>query len=291
MSTGPDWGIGAYEEFAPTLEGAAAHLVQVAAPRKGERAVDLGCGTGNATIPLLEAGAQVTAVDPSLRLVGLATERARAAAHHLTTAVAGAESIPLPDRDADLVVSNFGLIFASDPVAALAEVLRILTPDGRLVFTAWQPSGPIAEIARLMRAAAGAAQQTDDGGEASRSGDSPGGTPGSAARIPMRDAGLIAWHDPATFAHLVPGGAEAITVHEAETDFVADSAEAWLDQQARSHPMWLAIRAHLADDAVWQRIQDDSLRILREGSKAEDRLVVASPYVVAEIHPRGEPAR
>lgn len=266
MSSGPDWGDGAYEKFAPALEDAADHLIRIAAPLAGERAVDLGCGSGNATLPLAAAGTQVTAIDPSLRLLGLTTERAREAGHRITTAVAGAELIPLPDGDADLVVSNFGIIFATDPAAAIGEVLRILSPDGRFVYTAWQPFGAIAEIATIMRAAAG---QVAPGHGAAEDGDTPG----------------TAWHDPTTFADRIPGEMESVVVHEAETDFVADSADAWLRQQAEHHPMWMAARAHLSED-VWDQVMRESSEVLSAGSRSTDRLVVSAPYVVVEIHPR-----
>lgn len=267
MSAAPDWGNGRYELFAPALEASAANLVRIAAPQLGERAVDLGCGSGNATLPLAAAGAQVTAIDPSLRLLGIATERAREAGHRITSAVAGAEAIPLPAADADLVISNFGVIFAFDPTAAIREVMRILTPDGRFLFSAWQPRGAIADVARVMREAA----------------------VGSATPSPIRNpdgANVVLWHDPSTFAHLIPGGANAITVHEAETDFVAESADAWIQQQAESHPMWLAAREHLADDAVWRKVLAQSIEVLAAGSRETDQLRVASPYSVIEIHPR-----
>lgn len=268
MNGAPDWGNGAYEQFAPALEAPAAHLIRVAAPMAGERSVDLGCGSGNATLPLAAAGTQVTAIDPSLRLLGIATERAREAGHRITSSVARAESIPLPDGDADLVISNFGVIFATEPAAALSEILRILTPDGRFVFTAWQPQGPIADVARLMRQATSSAVQTS----------------------PVRDtdpgSGLIAWHDPSTYAHLVPGGLDAITVYEAETDFVAESADAWIQAQAQAHPMWLAVREHLADDIVWEQILTKSKELLAAGSQKQDELIVASPYSVIEVRPQ-----
>ncbi|MDO9356489.1 MAG: methyltransferase domain-containing protein [Solirubrobacteraceae bacterium] len=265
MNGAPDWGIGAYEAFASTLEAPAEHLVRIAAPHAGERAIDLGCGSGNATMPLAAAGAQVTAIDPSLRLLGIATERARQAGHRITSAVARAESLPLPDGDADLVISNFGVIFANDPPAAFAEVLRVLARGGRFVFTAWKPTGPIADVSRLMRAA----------------------TIGDSGPLQHVEPAVVAWHDPETFEHLVPGGLGVIVVHESAADFTAESAEAWVQQQAETHPLWLSAREHIADDAIWARVMTDSVEALAPGTQPDGGFVVSSPYVVIEIHPKG----
>jgi ubiquinone/menaquinone biosynthesis C-methylase UbiE len=266
MHSSPDWGDGAYEQVAPALEAPAEHLIQVADPQIGERAVDLGCGSGNATLPLAAAGTQVTAIDPSPRLLDIAAQRARTAGHRITQAVARAEALPLPDGEVDLVVSNFGIIFATDPAAAFAEILRVLAPDGRLVYTAWQPRGAIDELRILIRRARAEVTPPRDGREET-----------SAA---------FAWHAPSTFAHLIPGAMDGVTVHDAEAHFVAESAEAWMREQESLHPVWLAAREHIADDVVWRRLVSESIELLAARSTADDRLDIASPYSVVEIHPR-----
>lgn len=268
MSSAPDWGIGAYEVFAPSLGAAAEHLVGIAAPRPGERAVDLGCGTGNATLPLLNAGAAVTAVDPSLRLLGLAAEQAAAADHQLATVVAGAESLPLPDGDADLIVSNFGLIFCPDAPAAFAETMRVLAPGGRLLYTAWLPAGAIADVATLMREATGTKTQPS--------------MPPVARDI---EGPSVLWHDPATFANLVPGGSHAITLHHAEATFVADSGEAWFTEQETHHPMWLLAQQALPP-TTWNSIHQQAVQILDAASPEGEPFAIRSPYVVVEIRPQ-----
>ncbi|MBJ7471601.1 MAG: methyltransferase domain-containing protein [Solirubrobacteraceae bacterium] len=268
MSSAPDWGIGAYEVFAPSLSAAAEHLVELAAPRPGERAVDLGCGTGNATLPLLQAGATVTAVDPSLRLLGLAAARAAAADHQLASVVAGAESLPLPDGDADLIVSNFGMIFCPDAPAAFAETTRVLAPNGRLLYTAWLPTGAIADVATVMREATGTKTQPS--------------MPPVARDV---EGPSVLWHDPATFADLVPGGSDAVTLHHAEAVFSAESSEAWFTEQEIHHPMWLLAQQSLPD-STWASIHHRAVAILDAASPADQPFEIRSPYVVVEIRPR-----
>ncbi len=48
-----------------------------------------------------------------------------------------AERLPFPERSFEAVVSQFGLIFLSRPAAALAEMLRVLVPGGRLAVAVW----------------------------------------------------------------------------------------------------------------------------------------------------------
>jgi SAM-dependent methyltransferase len=48
-----------------------------------------------------------------------------------------AESLPFADRSFDAVVSQFGLMFFEDRVAALAEMWRVLRPGGRLAIAVW----------------------------------------------------------------------------------------------------------------------------------------------------------
>ncbi|MEA2266554.1 MAG: hypothetical protein QOE27_2137, partial [Solirubrobacteraceae bacterium] len=67
-----DWSSGRYEQIARQLLPAARLAVDRAAPQPGDRALDLGCGTGNAALLVAESGATVTGVDPSPGLLEVA---------------------------------------------------------------------------------------------------------------------------------------------------------------------------------------------------------------------------
>lgn len=270
MSDGSDWGQGAYEEFAPSLAGTAEHLVDVAAPQAGERAIDLGAGHGNATLPLARSGAHVRAIDPSLRLLGIAARRASDAGLEITATVAGAESLPLPDGDADLIVSNFGMIFSPDPPAAISEAMRVLAPAGRLLYTAWLPRGAIADVGQLMREALAADEPAQP---------APGSHDPAGARAPI-------WHDPAALAPLIPGGAAAISLHSGDVTFHADSPTAWLEQQQTYHPMWVGLRARLGDETRWADLMERSVAVLAAAARPGEPFGIISEYVIVEIHPQ-----
>jgi SAM-dependent methyltransferase len=90
----------------------------------GGRVLDLGAGTGKLTQGLLRRGLDVVAVEP------LDEMRARIPAE--AEALAGrAEAIPLPDASVDAVVAGQAFHWF-ERAAALAEIHRVLKPDGRL---------------------------------------------------------------------------------------------------------------------------------------------------------------
>jgi len=91
------------------------------------RTLDLGCGTGR-NLPLLPRDARAIGVDPSPEAI----RRARDRAPRVPFVIARAEALPFRDASFDTVLS--GLVFCSvgDPARGLAEVRRVLRPDGEL---------------------------------------------------------------------------------------------------------------------------------------------------------------
>ena len=80
-----DWDLGTYEIVAAEIAPAASLVVELAGLREGERVVDVGCGTGNATTLAAALGARVTGVDPAPRLLAAAAGEARARGLDATT--------------------------------------------------------------------------------------------------------------------------------------------------------------------------------------------------------------
>ncbi|HEV7827953.1 MAG TPA: methyltransferase domain-containing protein [Pseudonocardiaceae bacterium] len=142
------WGSADYSGLARRLESAADALVDAAAPRAGERVLDLAAGTGNVAIRAAARGARVTAADIAPRMVQLGRERTGPAVEWIEADV---EDLPLPDDTVDVALSAFGLIFAPRPEVALTQLTRVLVPSGRLAFTAWASDGYIAARARTIR--------------------------------------------------------------------------------------------------------------------------------------------
>jgi SAM-dependent methyltransferase len=113
-----------------------AAVLDAARVTPGTVAVDLGCGTGQISLPLARRGAQVLAVDVSPAMVGRLLAQARAEdLLNLEALAVPIEGLNLPASGVDLVVSSYALHHLRDPdkarlVAAAAGWLR---PGGRLV--------------------------------------------------------------------------------------------------------------------------------------------------------------
>jgi SAM-dependent methyltransferase len=98
-------------------------------------AVDVGCGEGRLGRVLASSGHRVVGFDASLTSV-------RAAATHPQghpVAVAGAARLPLGDGAADLAIAFMSLHDFDDLPAAIAEVARILAPDGQFCIALLHP--------------------------------------------------------------------------------------------------------------------------------------------------------
>jgi SAM-dependent methyltransferase len=117
-------------------------VVEVLAPRSGQRVLDVGCGNGALTVaigPLVTPGGSVLGLDLSGPMLAAATARARSAGlTNVSFARGDAQVYPLPEAAFDAIVSRFGVMFFDDPQAAFANLARALRPGGRLVFACWQ---------------------------------------------------------------------------------------------------------------------------------------------------------
>jgi SAM-dependent methyltransferase len=106
----------------------------IAARKAGpqEWAVDIGCGTGRAFIPLAEAGYRVIGVDPTLKCIELSLRRACRSGVIAYPIQASATRLPLRAALAARVLA-FGTLFHLSPMEltlALQEIQRVLRPEG-----------------------------------------------------------------------------------------------------------------------------------------------------------------
>jgi SAM-dependent methyltransferase len=117
----------------------AANLVQFAGVRAGQTLLDVGCGTGVVAITAARGGARVTALDLTPELIERARENGRTATAEIDWREGDAEKLPFGDAAFDVVLSQFGHMFAPRPEVALGEMLRVLRPGGTIAFSTWPP--------------------------------------------------------------------------------------------------------------------------------------------------------
>jgi SAM-dependent methyltransferase len=118
----------------------AAQLVRFAELAPGEAVLDVGTGTGVVAITAARAGARVWALDLTPELLAQARDNGRIAGQPGIDWTEGdAERLPYGDATFDVVLSQFGHIFAPQPPVVVAELRRVLKPGGRIAFASWPP--------------------------------------------------------------------------------------------------------------------------------------------------------
>jgi SAM-dependent methyltransferase len=115
-------------------------LMAVAAPKPGDRVIDVGCGCGATTIDFaarVSPGGEVLGLDISEPMLARARERAP---QNLPIRFERADATvyDFEPNGADLVASRFGVMFFADPARSFANLRRGLKPGGRLAFACWR---------------------------------------------------------------------------------------------------------------------------------------------------------
>ncbi len=124
--TEPGWSSEAYARDARFVSDLGQPVLDLLAPRPGERILDLGCGDGALTAAIAEAGARVLGLDSSEDMIAAARRRG-------LEAELGDACRLAYERAFDAVFSNAALHWMTRPDAVCAGVARALVPGGRFV--------------------------------------------------------------------------------------------------------------------------------------------------------------
>ncbi len=245
-----DWGDGDYGTTAKQLEPATLRALDSAKLSRGESVLDLGCGNGNVTLEAARRGAQVTAVDPSARLLQAAQRRAEAQGLNARFLQGDGARVEAPDASFDAVVAVFSVIFAPDAEACAKEMLRVVKPGGRVVVTSWLQEGAVNDIAEVII---------------------PPDAPRPASPWPFTDK----------IRELFAPYAVDVSIEEDALPMRSSSAKAWLDDLEDNHPVWRMMKNVRA--AEWDALQARSLEILERANEEPDAFCCTSKYLITRI--------
>ena len=141
-SVAPSWG--EHADYADT-RGAAitAKMLELSAPRPGDRVLELACGAGGAGIAaarLAGPAGQVVLSDVAAEMTAIAAARAAAAGlGNVHTLTLDLDDLNQPGQAYDVVLCREGLMFALYPARAAREIRRVLRPGGRAALAVWGP--------------------------------------------------------------------------------------------------------------------------------------------------------
>jgi len=133
------------------LNCAAKALVDAVQLGRGDQVLDVAAGDGNAAIWAAKAGALVTATDLAPKMVALGRARSAAEGLEIDWLEADMEELPFETAQFDCVLSSFGVMCATDPHRAAAELLRVTRPGGKVGLVNWAPGGWPDNLGRILR--------------------------------------------------------------------------------------------------------------------------------------------
>lgn len=137
------WSSGNYDAVAKGILEVGRAVVEAVAVRRGERVVDVACGTGNAAIPAALAGGRVIGVDLVSAMFAAAERRAADAGVEIDWVEGDAEALPFENGSFDVALSTFGLMFAPRQGVAATEMARVVREGGRIGLASWTPEGTV----------------------------------------------------------------------------------------------------------------------------------------------------
>ena len=189
--------------------GMTERMLELAAPRPGDRVLELACGPGSvglAAAELVRPDGEVVMSDFVPEMLAIADARIDGAPN-VSTRVLDLEDIDEPDGMYDVVLCRDGLMLAPDPDRAAREIRRVLRPGGRAAVAVWGPRAQNPWLGLVF----------DVVGEQLGTAMPPPGVPNAfSLDDPERLAGVLA-----------RGGLVDVSVDEVKVSQVVASAEEW----------------------------------------------------------------
>lgn len=140
-----------YDEISRGIADSIEHCVFRLNPQPGERILDLATGTGWTSRVVARRGATVIGADIAVDLLDAARTKAEAEGLAIQYQLGDAEKLPFENGEFDAVISTCGIMFASRPEAAAAELARVCRKDGRIALTTWLSDSNLFKMFEVMK--------------------------------------------------------------------------------------------------------------------------------------------
>jgi len=238
------WTAGDYPEVARRIETVGRFVAERAGAGSGVELLDVATGAGNVSIPAAQAGAKVTGLDLTPKLLEVARERAAAAGVELELIEGDAEELPFADASFDRVTSCFGVMFAPRQQVAAQELVRVARPGGRIVVTAWTPRSL---VGRAFRTSAGYMP-----------------TPPPELKPP------VLWGEQEHVRGLFEGSGASLSFELRTVTFAGESVESWQADDERMLGPAVMAKAALEPQGRYEDLRRDMLALYNELNEADD---------------------
>jgi len=238
------WTAGDYAEVARRIVTVGEYVARSAGARPGISLLDVATGSGNVSVPAAQAGATVTGLDLTPKLLDAQRERAAAAGVEVELVEGDAEELPFGDGSFDAVTSCFGVMFAPRQDVAAAELVRVARPGATIVVAAWTPEG---FVGRSFRA--------------------------SSAYMPPPPPELkppTMWGDADYVRGLFADSGAELSFEPRSVTFAGESAERWLQDDERMLGPAVMAKAALEAQGRYEELRRDMLAVYEECNEADD---------------------
>jgi ubiquinone/menaquinone biosynthesis C-methylase UbiE len=238
------WTAGDYGEVAQRIVSVGELVAERAGAGAGIELLDVATGTGNVSVPAALAGAKVTGLDLTPKLLQEQRARAAAAGVEVELVEGDAEELPFADASFDSVTSCFGVMFAPRQAVAAGELVRVARPGGRIVVAAWTPNGM---VGRMFRA--------------------------SAPYMPPPPEGFVPpvmWGEEGHVRGLFESSSAELAFELHSITFEGDSVEAWVERDERILGPSVMAKAALEQQGRYDELRRDVSDLYEEFNEADD---------------------
>jgi SAM-dependent methyltransferase len=238
------WTAGDYPEVARRIETVGRFVAERAGAGPGIDLLDVATGAGNVSIPAAQAGAKVTGLDLTPKLLDVQRARAAEAGLEIELVEGDAEELPFAEDSFDRVTSCFGVMFAPRQKLAAEELARVARPGSSIVVAAWTPESV---IGRSFRA--------------------------SAAYMPTPPPELkppVLWGTEEHVRGLFQGTGVELSFESRSVPFVGESVAGWFERDERILGPAVMAKAALEPQGRYEDLRRDMLALYEEINEADD---------------------